>query len=686
MKQEMFSKSLDLRTIQVEDPFWKKELELVRKEVLPYQWDALNDKIQDAEKSYCMRNFKLAGELNRKRKSEGASYEEMKFPTNQWVTVPEPGKEEERFYGWYFQDSDFAKWIEAVAYSLTQYPDATLEAVADAAIDQVVAAQLENGYLNTHYGINDPTQIFTNLRDAHELYCFGHLAEGALAYYEATGKDKLLQAVERYADFIGTIFGPEEQKKKGYPGHEIAEMALCKLYEVTGKKKYLNLASFFVEERGKKPYYFDLEHPEDKPAKEEELKFFYNQAHAPVREQKDATGHAVRAVYLYSGMADLARLTLDDSLFDACETLWKDITEKKMYLTGGIGSTHLGEAFTFPFDLPNDTAYAETCASIGLVFFARRMLEMNPDSKYADVMELALYNGVLSGMAQDGKSFFYVNPLEVDVEACKKDERKQHVKHQRQKWFGCACCPPNIARMISSVASYAYTENDSTLWFHLYMGANLTKTVKIKDQSGKEKKSALHLKVESDFPWNGDVLIKIRPEETTEATLAFRIPAWCQNFVIPEELRSISIIRQGYLYVTKTWSAEEEIRLQFPMEIRYIRAHSLVKEDLGKLAIKRGPVVYCAEEVDNGSNIKRNFINPEKPIQLEQTNLPGENLILLKVPCTRQKEDPAKSSLYQEVDAQFLKTAMEETTLTLVPYYFWGNRGEGDMTVWLGMR
>lgn len=682
MDQKKFSASIALRNVQVTDTFWKKELELVRKEVIPYQWDALNDRIEGAEKSYCMRNFKLAGEVNRKRRTLGTSYQEVTYPTNQWVTFPDPEKElEERFYGWYFQDSDFAKWIEAVAYSLTQYPDKALEELADSAIDQVVEAQLENGYLNTHYGINDPKNAFTNLRDAHELYCFGHLVEGALAYYEATGKAKLLNAVERYADYIGTVFGLEEDKKKGYPGHEIVEMALCKLYEVTKKQQYLDLATFFVEERGKRPYYFDLEHPEEKPAKEGELKFFYNQAHAPVREQKDATGHAVRGVYLYSGMADLARLTQDESLFAACETLWNDITQKKMYLTGGIGSTHLGEAFTFPFDLPNDTAYAETCASIGLVFFARRMLEMNPDSKYADVMELALYNGILSGMAQDGKSFFYVNPLEVDVEACKKDERKHHVKHQRQKWFGCACCPPNIARMISSVAAYAFTENATTLWFHLYMGANLTKVVKTQD-----KTTSLHIQVESNFPWSGEVLIKVRPEEAVEATMAFRIPAWCKHFPIPEELEAIATVQKGYLYLTKVWEKEEEIKLDFPMETQYLRAHTGVKEDLGRLAIKRGPVVYCAEEIDNSADLKAYFINPKQKIIRKTVNLQGEELVMLEVACKKMKTDGQQETLYQEVTGTSLDELMEEATLQLVPYYFWGNRGEGNMTVWLGMR
>lgn len=324
-------------------------------------------------------------------------------------------------------------------------PDPELEKTADAAIDIVCAAQQEDGYLDTYYILNGKDKIFTDLKDHHELYCLGHLIEGAVAYYQATGKDKLLKAAMGYADYTAECFGPEEGKCKGYPGHEIAEMALVRLYEATGDEKYLSLARFFVDERGSRPYYFDKEHPECVGNSPDGLRYAYNQAHVPVREQEEAVGHAVRAVYLYAGMTDIARITQDEPLYSACEKLWDNMVSRKMYITGGIGGTHLGEAFSFDYDLPNDTAYAETCAAIGLVFVARRMLEIRPVSGYADVMERALYNCVLSGMALDGRSFFYVNPLEVNPEACHKDERKAHVKPVRQKWFGCACCPPNLA-------------------------------------------------------------------------------------------------------------------------------------------------------------------------------------------------------------------------------------------------
>ena len=408
MDSTKFSKPISLKRIQLDGGFWKPEMELVRKEVIPYQWETLNDRVPEAAPSYCMHNFKVAGRMNKEKRELGSRYQEPTYTFRGFEALPDDPRhpDDDKFYGCVFQDSDFSKWIEAVAYSLTQHPDPELEKIADGAIDIVCAAQLENGYLDTYYIINGMDKMFTNLKDHHELYCFGHLTEGAVAYYQATGKDKLLKAAMRFADFIASYFGTEEGKCKGYPGHEIAEMALVRLYEVTGDEKYKKLAEYFVNQRGTQPYYFDSEGKVTEKEKKTKIRYQYYQAHLPVREQKTAMGHAVRAVYLYSGMADVARLTGDDSLYQTCETLWNNITTKQMYVTGGIGQTHHGEAFTFDYDMPNDTIYAETCASIGLVFFARRMLEMNPDSKYADVMELALHNGVLSGMALDGKSFF----------------------------------------------------------------------------------------------------------------------------------------------------------------------------------------------------------------------------------------------------------------------------------------
>lgn len=690
--KEQRSTPISLRNIQITDAFWKRELELVRKEVIPYQWEALNDRVEGAAPSYCMRNFKIAAEITRKRKELGDSYREVKYPTDVFVPLPEDKDHlEDRFYGFVFQDSDFYKWIEAVAYSLTQHPDEELERLADEAIELVCAAQQPSGYLNTYYIINNMDHIFSSLQHYHELYCFGHLAEGAVAYYEATGKDALLKAAERFADYIDSRFGPEEGKCKGYPGHEIAEMALVRLYQATHKENYLRLSKFFIDERGKRPYYFDSEQKKPIPKEQEkELRYHYHQAHLPVREQAEAVGHAVRAVYLYSGMADIAGLTGDETLLQACETLWNSIVKEKMYITGGIGGTHMGEAFSFPYDLPNDTAYAETCASIGLVFFARRMLEIKPDSKYADVMERALYNGILSGMALDGKSFFYVNPLEVLPEACHKDERKKHVKPVRQKWFGCACCPPNIARLISSLAGYAFTETEDTVYVHLYMGADIRKEF---------KESQVRIELHSTLPWEGHVSLRVVTERPVEFTLALRIPAWAKDYRIeipedksPDNLSGTSEgksmvtskgkieIRDDYYYITRCWSKDDTITLDFPMEIRRIRSNPRVRENIGRIALTRGPIVYCLEERDNQKDL--HFISiPKESTFTAQPFLIQDLEVMALVGRGRRLLPDAQADTDLYTEAGDILT--EETELTWIPYFAWANRGEGEMTVWV---
>lgn len=727
MNAENFSRPLDLKNVAITDEFWGREQELVRTEVIPYQWDALNDRIPEAAPSYCMRNFKVAGRLMKEKREQGASFVAPEYTFRGFEALPEDPKnpDPDKFYGFVFQDSDFAKWIEAVGYSLVNHPDAELEKIADEAIDIVCAAQTEDGYLDTYYIINGMDRIFTNLRDHHELYCFGHLVEGAVAYYEATGKDKLLKAAERYADFIFDRFGYEEGKCKGYPGHEIAEMALARLYEVTGEKKYLELCQFFLDVRGQRPYYFDIEDKEraeheGRPyrAPGNEDRFHYHQAHVPVREQSEATGHAVRAVYLYSGMADAARLTGDEAMFAACERLWNSIVNEKLYITGGIGGTHLGEAFSFPYDLPNDTAYSETCAAIGLAFFARRMLEIQADNRYSDVMESALYNTVLAGMALDGKSFFYVNPLEVYPEACERDERKRHVKSVRQKWFGCACCPPNIARIVSSIGSYVYTQNEDTLFTHLYVGNNSSATL-----NGK----TLDIQMLSKMPWEGAAKMVLHADEDVTGTLAFRVPGWaagldvsihreCENRSFgccagygefqkyaKEDSTMEYRFEKGYIYVTGTWKDGDMIDLIFPMHIHCVSANTNVRENVGKVAFVRGPICYCLEEIDNGKDLQLLKVDADKLWQKLYTKLEteqgvqeiesgyglavtrefttelGHKMVILKAPGLRQEATAVNTGLYEN----FTLAKEEEVTLTFVPYYAWNNRGEGEMSVWV---
>ena len=707
MNSNNFSTPMDLRKIQVTDEFWHREQELVRTEVIPYQWEALNDRIPDAAPSYCMRNFRVAGNMMREKKSKGNSYVAPTYTFRGFEALPEDPAhpDEDKFYGFVFQDTDFSKWIEAVGYSLTQHPDPQLEKTADEAIDIVCAAQLENGYLDTYYIINGMDRAFTNLRDHHELYCLGHLIEGAVAYYQATGKDKLLKAAMGFADYCATYFGPGEGQCKGYPGHEIAEMALVRLYEVTGEEKYLNLSKFFLDVRGTQPYYFDLEEeerakyegrpyrrPEDLPINNwfDKNRFCYHQAHKPVREQEEATGHAVRAVYLYSGMADVARLTGDEAMLAACERIWDSIVKEKLYITGGIGGTHIGEAFSFPYELPNDTAYSETCAAIGLVFFARRMLQIRADRKYGDVMEQAFYNTVLAGMALDGKSFFYVNPLEVQPIACDRDERKFHVKPIRQKWFGCACCPPNIARTVSAVAAYAFTEKEDTLYTHLYMSSKLSKQV---------GEQTLDMQMESALPWEGKVSVKLHGE-STPCTLAFRIPAWskgteirwtcegekycvvCGKDGIEGEMPVDKVTYQnGYVYLTGQWQ-EDSIELIFDLSVKVQMANPNVRGNIGKVAVTRGPITFCLEEIDNGDKLYQCRLDVEVlkdyPAQVAFTEELGHKMAVITMPGKRMKAE-ADAQLY----AEYASVAEEEQLLRFVPYYAWNNRGQGEMTVWV---
>lgn len=667
----MNGKSADIKSVKINDLFWSSKMELIRKEVLPYQWDILNDRVPQAAPSYCMHNFKAAGRLNRNRKTMGKDFKEPVYTYRGFEALPEDpsSPKEDEFYGFVFQDSDFSKWIEAVGYSLAVYPDDELEKIADEAIDIVCEAQLPNGYLDTYYIINGMDRSFKDLRDHHELYCLGHLIEGAISYYQGTGKDKLLKAACSFADYVDSVFGYEEGKIKGYPGHEIAEMALFKLYETTGEERYKKLAEYFINERGQAPLYFDMEHPTPKgqPYKID----YYHQAHIPVREQTEAVGHAVRAVYLYSGMADMARISKDERLLNACDKLWDSITREKMYITGGIGATHLGEAFSFPFDLPNDTDYAETCASIGLVFFARRMLQIKADRKYSDVMELALFNGILSGIALDGKSFFYVNPLEVIPEACKKDERKMHIKSVRQKWFGCACCPPNLARLVASIGTYAYTTDEDTLFVHLYMGSEFSH----KD---------LSIRTESSFPDSGKVKISAQTSGKSDAVLALRIPSWCNDkydFKSDRELGQE--YKDGYLYL-KGFEDDTVIEIDFDMTSRIVVPDSKVREDLGRAALVRGPVVYCMEEKDNGKDLASLYIDATKEIREEETMEFGLPVTALIVSGYR-KESSSGNDYVTPLYKGFEAIVKEEKEIRFIPYRLWANRGEGEMSVYINI-
>jgi DUF1680 family protein len=642
-------KAIPLQHVRIDNPFWSHYTQLVRDTVIPYQWEALNDRIENAEPSYAIQNFRVAA-----------------------------GREQGKFGGMVFQDSDLAKWLEAVGYSLSIHPDPNLEQLADDTIDLIAEAQQEDGYLNTYFIIKEPDKRWSNLVECHELYCAGHMIEAAVAYYQATGKRKFLDVMCRFVDLIDATFGKESDKLQGYCGHQEIELALVKLYQATGEARYLQLSQYFIDERGAKPSYFLKEWEErDRTShwtagQSSSLDLSYNQSHLPVREQSEAVGHSVRAVYMYTAMADLAALSGDQGLIEACRRLWNNIVTKQMYLTGGIGSTAHGEAFTFDYDLPNDTIYAETCASIGLIFFAHRMLQIEAKSEYADVLERALYNNVIGSMSLDGKHYFYVNPLEVWPEASDKNPTRKHVKAVRQPWFGCSCCPPNVARLIASLGEYIYSTSDNTIYTHLYIGGEAQ--IELNGQS-------IKLQQETNYPWDGDITLKLSLQDTQAFKLALRIPGWCNAFEVyinGEKLTEKPNLVNGYLQLDRAWNNGDQIELKLAMEIQRIQSHPKLRANAGKTAIQRGPLVYCLEEQDNGAIISTISLptNAELSAKFEPDLLGGITTIegFAQLDATADWGD----KLYRTI-----QTNNRLHRIKAVPYFLWGNRTQGEMTVWI---
>ena len=630
---------MDLKNIKIEDPFWGHMQQLVTDVVIPFQESVLHDEQPDVEKSHAIENFKIAAGL-----SEG------------------------EFYGMVFQDSDVAKWLEGVAYSLVIKPDADLEKRADEIIDIVAKAQQPDGYLNTYFTIKEPEHRWQNLLECHELYCAGHMMEAAVAYYQATGKDKLLKVMEGMAGHIIDRFGPD--KITGIPGHQEVEIGLMRMYHVTGNEAYKKQARYFLEERGRNPDFFVEE------AAKRDWKHFdmdpkdtkYNQSYATIYEQNEAVGHSVRAVYMYTAMADLAATEQDEKLFAACERLWNNMTQKKMYVTGGIGSTVEGESFTKEYELPNDMAYAETCASIGLVFFAKQMLRMSKNGKYADAMERELYNGIISGMQLDGKRFFYVNPLEVNPGVSGEIFGYKHVIPQRPGWYACACCPPNLVRMVTSLGKYAWDEEDDTIYSHLFIG-----------QEAKLDKA--DIRVSGIYPWGGNVSYTVNPKTDDEFTLAIHIPGYLKEFKLTLNGKSFNtkdLVKDGYLYIERKWRNGDCIELTFDMDIRVIYANTNVREDIGCVALMRGPVVYCFEGVDNDGDVQSLLIDTAKISEASITKVQDgilQGATVLDVVAVRLE---STDDLYSEQPP-----ARKSVKARAVPYYMWGNRGLNQMRVWM---
>ena len=629
-------RQISQKSYQSDNSFIGRYRRLIKEAVIPYQYQVLCDKAEGAAKSHVVANFINAGKALR---GEDVG---------------------DGFYGMVFQDSDAAKWIEAAAYSLTVFPDEELEQTVDELIDRIAEAQDEDGYLNTYFTIKDREKRWTNLLEGHELYCSGHMMEAACAYYETTGKDKLLKVMLKNAEHIYQEF--IVKGREGYPGHPEVELALMKLYRLTGEKHCLELAEHFINVRGVDPDFYKKE------MEKRDWKVWgmgaddhdYRQSGKPVREQGDAVGHAVRAVYLYTGMADLASETDDKELLAACRRLWESITRRRMYVTGGIGSTGMGEAFTADYDLPNDTAYCETCASIGLIFFASRMLEQEINGEYADVMERAFYNTVLAGMQLDGKRFFYVNPLECVPGISGIAVTHRHDLTQRPKWYECACCPPNTARLISSFGKYAYGENEDTAYCHMYAGGEVTFD------------NGIRLSCETEYPYGFTVTYRVLEGA---GRLAVRIPSWSKTYSVSINGKAVSDKPdKGYLY--SSIAVGDVITITLDDNPYAVYASSKVPELTGCVSVCRGPLVYCFEGVDNDSDVLGLSIKRGGKLQVSEFDkglLGGTVKITAEAVRTRQAD-----SLYSaEIPAE---TACEAVA---VPYYTWCNRGENQMRVWM---
>ncbi|MCG8512810.1 MAG: glycoside hydrolase family 127 protein [Halanaerobiales bacterium] len=640
-------KAISVKDIKFNAGFWAEKLQLVKDVVIPYQWQALNDQVPGVEPSHTVEHFRIAaGEIDRE------------------------------YQGRVYQDSDLAKWLEAASYSLAYNKNPELEEITEKLIELIEKSQEADGYLDTYYTVVEPEKKWTNVRDRHEMYCAGHMIEAAVAHYESTGKRKLLDMACKLADHIDSKFGSDKGKVRGYPGHQEIELALIRLYRATGDEKYFNLSKFFIEERGQKPHFFDQE-AQKRGEKEKKhyrniFDYQYSQSHLPVREQKVAIGHAVRAMYFYAGLTDIAIETGDSELIKVAKRLWENVTGRQMYITGGVGAEDNGEAFSFDYDLPNDRAYTETCAAIGLVFWAQRMLRLELDGKYADIMEKALYNGVMSGISLDGEKYFYVNPLEVWPAATKKRYDLRHVEYTRQQWFGCACCPPNIARLIASIGQYVYFHNNKEIYLSLYTDSDAK--FAINDRN-------VFIKQKTNYPWDENVTIIINTEESLEFSLGLRIPGWCNQAglkINDQEINLSDITEKGYAIINRKWNNGDQLVLHLPMSVERIKSHPQLRYNIGKVTIQRGPVVYCLEEIDNGSNLFDLKLpsNNKLIAEYDQELLGG--ITIIRGTALRTDKESWDSKLYQSGQEKMLTVP-----IMLIPYYAWSNRESGEMLVWI---
>ena len=624
----MSIREVPLNKVRITDAFWSPRQRLMTDVTIPYMEKILRDEVPGAEKSHAISNFRMAA-----------------------------GEETGEFYGMVFQDSDVAKWLEAAAYSLTLKPDKELEARVDDMVALIGRCQQSDGYLNTYFTVKEPENRWANLLECHELYCAGHMIEAGVALHEAAGKDELLHICIRLADHICDRFMQEE----GLPGHQEIEIGLMRLYHATGNIRYRDMALRFLDLRGQDPAWFEKHTPKHPGVHYGGYDIIpedttYNQSDVPVREQTVARGHAVRQLYMLTAMADAAADTGDEELAAACDRLFDNITQKQMYVTGAVGSTPHHEAFTVDYDLPSDRCYGETCASVAMTFFAHNMLAIKPDGRYADLMELELYNAALAGMSQDGKRFFYVNPLTVDTSVSGIVPGYEHVLPQRPAWHACACCPPNLARLIASLGKYLWSEDEGTVYSHLFIGSE------VETRYGR-------ISMTSGYPWEGKAEYTIH--DGGDFALAIHVPQHAVKVSLHVNGEEVSnVTEDGYYRIQREWRQGDRVVVEFDMPIRRIHAHPCVRDAAGKVALARGPLVYCVEGMDHHASLS-SIVLPESAV----VHTTAEEMVALHVNGIAQY---ASDRLYS---VDYVKA--KPISIRAIPYFAWGNRAPGDMQVWI---